>query len=622
LFATTVVRPGGCEIERLATILRKLDDASQDPARVDALLATLVDLPGGPFAGAGLFRASRDGRSFVLIASRGCDADAVRAWRRWPLGRLFARMKPARILDPDGAGTFALAVPLCHGTLRYVAIAPLNSRGAGARYRAFFDALESVTIPRADAEVSLPDEIPLMHVEPRIVGLFLCQSLHDRLSTVLHQRGWTLIGASTSRTFHELLVADEPDVVVVDTAELADPIAELRALHHVAASRRLYVMAFESQPRLASQAPILADRFLSHDESDERIFATFKELFRGIDQRRRERSQLSTAVASRHIQELVGPQELADFAAYHAAALMRGWAGIALVGRSGTVYRAEHPQSATAILSKIPTSFLGDAPIFCTRVDHRFLDEICDDVHQRQAFERLEPVSGATLPIKLTDDRLGALVAVSQGVSAEPNAFEALCRLGNDVARRFYDMNSRAAMIPEFKREGLWERLSDRSLEVAVYRSRDCALPWRYHSVSETCGVLTLGVTDTTQLHRSLAEPFVLDPRELAQELAACVSGPNRFAAVVDTATASMIYAARDFSPPMLLGLRGPTGTIGRSEDVSTGVASLSPAAELLICDRRLWRWFGDHHAALHEVSALLNERTPPGLASMVRMGS
>jgi hypothetical protein len=616
------VRRGDREVERLATILRKLDDASRDPARIDAFLATLVDLPNGPFSGAGLFTAASDGRSFVLTASRGCEADTVRPWRRWPLGRLFARMKPARILDPDSGGTFALAVPLCYGSRRYVAIAPLNSRGISARYQSFFDALESITIPQADAALWVADEKPSMQIEPRIIGLLLCNSLNDRLSAMLDQRGWNLIRASRFRAFYEMLAAEEPDVVIVDTAELADPISALRGVHHAAASRGLYVIAFESQPRLASRVPILADRFLAHDESDAEIFATFKELFRGIEHRRRERSQHSVVIASRHIQELVAPQELADFAVHQAAALMRGWAGVALVGRSGSVYRAEHPQSGVAILSKIPASFLSDAPSFCPRVDHEFLDEICDDLRQRQALERLEPISGATFPIKWADDRLGALVAVSQGTSAEPSEFEALCQLASDVASRFHKMNSRAAAIPEFRRDGLWERWSDRTLELAIYRSRDCALPWRYRWVSETSGVLTLGIADTVQLYSRLGDPAVLEPRELVQELAACVAGPNRFAAVVDAATASMVYAARDFSPPMLLDSRGPTGAMGRAEHVTTGIASLGAAADTLICDRQLWQWFGRYPAALDQIPALLNERTPPGLGSMVRMGS
>ncbi len=616
------MRRGGGEVERLATILRKLDDASRDPARIDSFLATLVDLPNGPFAGAGLFRAASDGRSFVLTASRGCEADAVRAWRRWPLGRLFARMKPARILDPDSGGTFALAVPLCYGSRRYVAIAPLNSRGVSARYQSFFDALESITIPRGDAALWLADEKPSVQIEPRIIGLMLCKSLHNRLTVMLDQRGWTLIRANRLRAFYEMVAADEPDVVIVDTAELADPISALRGVHHAAASRGLYVIAFEGQHRLASRVPILADHFLSHDESDAEIFATFKELFRGIEHLRRERSQHSMVIASQHIQELAAPQELADFAVHQAAALMRGWAGIALVGRSGSVYRAEHPQSGVAILSKIPASFLSDAPVFCSRVDHGFLDEICDDLRQRQAFERLEPISGATFPIKWAKDRLGALVAVSQRVPAGPSEFEALCRLASDVARRFDEINSRAAVIPEFRRDGLWERWSDRTLEVAIYRSRDCVLPWRYRWVGETCGVLTLGVADTVQFYGRLGDPAVLEPRELVQELAACVAGPNRFAAVVDTATASMTYAAQDFSPPMLLGSRGPTGAIGRSEQVTTGIASLGAATDTLICDRQLWQWFGRHPAALDQIPTLLNEQTPPGLGSMVRMGS
>lgn len=609
------------DVARLATILNKLDHASQDPARIDALLAAFVDGAAGPFAGAGLFRATREGAPFVLTASRGCASDTVRAWRRWPLGRLFTRMKPARILDPDSAGAFALAVPLRYGAQRYVVIAPLNLRGVSAQYEPFFEALESVTVPHADTTVSLPDEIPLIHAEPRIVGLLLCQDLDERLSAMLSRRGWTLLRANGFRAFREILADEDPDLIVVDTAEMADPISALRAVQHAVGSRAVYVMAVESRPRLASQAPIAADRFICHDDGEAQLFATFKEIFRGIDLRRRERAQRSTAVAAERIAELSRPQELAEFAAYHAADLMRGWAGIALVSGSGTVYRAEHPQGESTILSKIPSSFLSDTPLFSPRVDQRFLDEVCDDEVQRQALQALKPVSAASVPIRWRDERLGALVAVSKNGPAESSAFEALCRLARDIARRFFDMNSGATVIPEFRREGLWERWSDRMLEVAVYRSRDCALPWRYRSVADDRGVLTLGIHAKDELYGRLAQITLPNQGEIEQELRSCVTESNQFAALVDTELQSMVFAARDFSPPLLLESGGPSASIARSEHVTTGVAMLA-GGETLICDRRLWKWFGDHSVALRELPGLLDERKPPGLASVVRMSS
>jgi len=87
---------------------------------------------------------------------------------------------------------------------------------------------------------------------------------------------------------------------------------------------------------------------------------------------------------------------------------------------------------------------------------------------------------------------------------------------------------------------------------------------------------LTLGIGASEALYRRLSQLTLHTQRETEQDLLACVTEPNRFAALVDTEVQSMVFDARVFLPPMLLESWGPSASIGRSEHVTTGVAMLA----------------------------------------------
>ena len=89
----------GRTIKDLATLLRAVAAAGEDPDKLEDLLDIVTALD-GIFEGAVMFKGGYGGGSFVIASSRGLSGEAARSWLRWPLRRLFARMKPARILDP------------------------------------------------------------------------------------------------------------------------------------------------------------------------------------------------------------------------------------------------------------------------------------------------------------------------------------------------------------------------------------------------------------------------------------------------------------------------------------------------------------------------------------------
>jgi hypothetical protein len=530
-------------------------------------------------------------------------------------------MRPARILDPDGSGTVALAVPLRHGAQRYIVLAPLSAQQLPPEYEAFFDVLESIRIPAAEIVPPFPYEVPVTPVEPLVLGFALCTELQDRVERTLLHRGWQLVPVDTFQRLYSVLSTTDPDVLIVDSDELPDTISALRVIHRAAVQSAPRLLAFETRPASGAQAAVLMDRRLPHDADDAEVFAALKDLVRGLPLRRQVSLERSAAAAHESVLAVQSPQELAEFGAEHAAALIRGWAGIALVSEYGIIYQAERPRARGAILSSIPKSFFADAPLFRVRIDDRFLEEVCDDDGDRRSLLDLGPVSGATLPIAWGERRLGALVALSQTHPADSSAFDALDRFAGVVARRFHELTRRGGAIPEYAHDGLWERWRNGALEVAVYRSPDCVTPCGYSAVSESRGVLTLGIAaDDAGARRFLRDAAALAADELPEALLDCITGPDRLAAVVDAASESMSYAARDFPPPLLMGVRGPSGAIGSSHQVTTGVSALSYLDETVVCDPRMWRWFGDERATIRNFTALVGERAPQGLASVVKL--
>ena len=604
-------------LERLSTILRALEDGATDRTRMEALLAVMA---WEPFEGAGLFAASPDGLAFLLLASHGADPRALRSWKRWPLRRLFARMKPARIADPAGSNTFALAVPFVHGARSYVVVAPVRGNMLTPQNERFFEALESITIPRVENPTPILDEIPIGPLEPSIVGLSLCPSLESRVRALLLARGWALTEAfSSARSFYGRVAEIAPDLVVVDGDELANPANTLRLVNR-ATQATLQILTFRSAPA-AYKVDALSDCTLPHDAEDLQIFAALKKLVRKIGPTRAADSRRVAASDNQDLHGLDAPEDLARFAAVRAAETVGGWAGVALVSESGTVHLAEYPRRKFPILSRIPPGFLLDRPLFQLHVDGRLIDEVADENGARADLMSLQPVSGAVIPIE-GRRRIGVITAVSMVRAADSEVFEELVQLGRGLGKRYQQIADRRSLIPEFARAGRWERWSAKALDVAVYRSHDCAIPWRYHALSAARGLLTLGDIDGARVCRSLADAFEPESADVTPTLARCVAGPQQFAAVLDSEAKSIVYAAHDFSPPLVLGARGPSGVIDAGARVTTGVAALGPTAEAVVCDRRLWQWFGESGTTLRRLPSLLDERTPPGMALLITLGS
>jgi hypothetical protein len=610
---------GSQTIDRLAGILRALDEASQNPAALEGLLTALCEPPDSLFAGAVVLKGGYSGRSFVVVSLRGYEARAARSWMRWPLRRLFTRMKPSIIAAPTDGGSVAMALPFTYGAQRYLVIAPLTEARAIDDHAGFFAALESVTIPQGALAPPLAEHIPITPSDPLIVGFALCDDLHDRIAGPLQRRGWNIERLSSFVALSTMLKDSRPDVVAIDTFELANPFAAAASIHRLADSAALRLAAFgELRAENAQSLPII-DRLLPHHAASDEIFRAFKRLVTEASNSRRLHADELDAAAADEARAMLTPQELVDFGAYRAAELMQGWACVILENQYGAVYRAEHAHwGARQILRTVPRSFLNDTPIFCVRVDDAFIDEITDLPDEAAALIELEPLSGASIPLALGGSRRGVLVACSQRRWADSRMFDALNRLADAIARRFATLQPHRGFIPEFRQERMWERLRDRAFGVDIYRSSDCVTPWRYRMLDDSNGLLTLGLEDDTPLVACARDAGRWSDNALAEALEA-FSTPC-FAAKIDFSLPAMNYATLGFSPPVVLSSKSPTGSIGMSGRMMLGMARLSPPSRALICDSSLWRWYSGLEKRRETLPELLDRESPPGLASIVTM--
>ncbi|MBV9015384.1 MAG: hypothetical protein JO058_06980, partial [Alphaproteobacteria bacterium] len=400
-------------------------------------------------------------------------------------------MRPARIAAPDDTARRALAIPFRHGSARRVVVAELGALSAGDQ--PLLSVLEQMTVP--SGETAAPrDDLPSLPVEPVIVMLAVCGPVRSRILEAGRRRGWPVHAVGRLPDLYEFLSSQMPDIVVVDSDEIADAAHALHRIHHVA--RDLQVVVIGSSERLPSEAAPLVDTLIPHDAGEPEIFAALKRASREIPRSRTAKLARSQHAAVQDIERITAPDRLAQFAAQRAAEIMGGWAGVVLLSESGAAYRAEQPAFGGAILSSIPSGFLNDVPIFCGTIDAEFLSEVFDNVRQQQALMELAPVSGALLPITLGSHRLGVMLAVSRDRGASDEAFVAAETLANAVGHRFANLTSSARQIPEFERRGSWTRWCHDMLEITVYCSAACTLPWRYRPLPESRGLLTVGVPD------------------------------------------------------------------------------------------------------------------------------
>jgi hypothetical protein len=234
----------------------------------------------------------------------------------------------------------------------------------------------------------------------------------------------------------------------------------------------------------------------------------------------------------------------------------------------------------------------------------------------------LKPLSGATLPI-LSDsgERYGVLVACSRHRWADSAAFEALKRLARVLAARHGALKPGRVVIPEFRQELYWERLRDHAVGIDVYRSSDCRIPWRYRALSDTKGLLTLGLSDDGVLHGLLAGRGKIDSADMMRQMISFDHGVPSFAAAIDFTSESISYAAQGFTPPISLAASGPVGALHDAGGVTAGTATLPSPMEAAIFDTELWRWL-DGRNKIERLRPLLEKETPSGLASIVRLGS
>ncbi len=606
----------GRTIKDLATLLRAVAAAGEDPDKLEDLLDIVTALD-GIFEGAVMFKGGYGGGSFVIASSRGLSGEAARSWLRWPLRRLFARMKPARILDPARGERAALAIPFSHRNDRRVIVAPLAEAASPLGTDDFLASVESVTVPRESAAS------PLMPVAlspgPVVMSFATCADLCDRISAALARRGWPVEPVSTFGKLTRRMQESSPEIVVVDAAELADPVSAITSIHRIADYGALCVLAFyQEEPH--ALFPAIVDRWLPHDASETTIFKTIKKLAQEASALRHASLHEERVMAQRRALSAPNANELARLAAERAAEAVGGWACCSLISESGTVYRAEHPHSPQPVLASIPKGFLSGTRSFYSVFDDGFLDELTDAPKDRNAFLSLRPASAASVALVSQDGyHRGVIVACSFDRPADTQAFEVLANLADVVVDRFEELRAGIKPIPELQKERSWERLRDRMIDLDVYRSADCAIPWRYRQVSETRGLLTLNVEEDGEAVNSLMESSFHLP--LADAFRGRDGSAPFFVATIDAASQTMDYATLGFSAPILFDRPGPVAMIGRTRGITTGTARLDPSANAVVCDAALLKWLSQRLGSDDSLPALLDREQPAGFASIITLG-
>jgi hypothetical protein len=601
-------------IRQLAAVTAAIGAAADDPAAFDRLLDTLVGA-GGIFSNAILFRGGYGGASFVVASSRGEQNLLSRNWLRWPLRRLFARMKPSRIADPTVPQRVALAIPFGRGIDRWVVVATISESGLRRESADFFAVLENCMVPHTRLS---RERLPLAPMNPVITGFALCDDLYKRVEASLRARGWSLERVPTFGQLSRLLQAAVPDIIAIDASELAAPLSAITSVLRIANYGALQVLAFHAEEFAGETHPAVIDRLLPHEADAAAISRAVKELVRESLTLRALNMEEEDELAQRRAAQLISPRELADFGAERAAEILNGWACSFLLDERGVTYRGESRRAAPPAINSIPKGFLSDSCAFEPQVGQEFLDEVTDDPAERIVILATRPVSGASIPlISSTGRHRGVLIAFSTEGAADSNRFQALERLGRILTQRFERLEPAGESIPEFRSERLWQRLRDRMLGLDVYRSADCAIPWHYRIIDETRGLLTFGLEDDSKLARGLT---AAGGATLARTLKNCVTEKACFAAAIDFSSQALCYASRGFSPP-IVDRRGAVTSIGGSVTLTTGVTLLKSAASATICDGTLWEWLKRRGYGLEMLPTEIDNERPRGLASIVTLG-
>ncbi len=604
-------------VKDLATLLAAIDDAAGDPATHDRLLEVLVGIT-TVFSSAALFKGYAGG-PLVITSSRGLDARQARSWMRWPLRRLFIRMRPCRLLDPSGSPRKALAIPFSLGDRRWIVVAPVQASKLPIEYEFFLRAVESITIPSDTSEGPADWFIRTNGFEPAIVNFALAEDLDRRVVDALSSRGWPYERIASYTMLARRLRDSVPDVVVVDVARLQDPISAITSIHRIADCGALLVLAFHPAGFERQCYQAVVDRFLPSEASSASIFKTIKGLAGEAAILQRTFTGDERTVLRRSAAGKFGYRELAEFAVEEASAIMRGWASCFLLNDGGAVYRAECPRSSQPVMRTIPKTFLTGACAFEAVSTPGFVEELTDDPADRRALLDMQPASSATVTLISDDGRhRGVLVACSIEGTVKSRSFDALECLSEIVAQRALELQHTVQQIPEFRTRNCWESLRERLLTIEVYRSKGCVVPWRYRQFTDLHGLLTLNLHEDDPVLQKADGP--LGRSSLAEISRNRAQGAPFFAASIDFDSSSMNFATQGFSAPIFLNRSGPTSTIVAAGRVTTGTATLHSASDVVVCDSALWGWLSSRLGAVENLHSALDREMPVGLASIITL--
>jgi|GEM_PF-4338913 len=417
-----------------------------------------------------LLFASEGDQPFLLLHDMGTASDDGRSWTRWPLERLFGKRRAALITNVI-TGRRGFAIPFTVAPCeRYVVVVVLADVQLSSSDRDFLKVLECVPAlaPKAmpQRRVGQYDhvEAELVPVTPRL-SYFGGKKMRARLENLVSRRGWEVSIFEGNRLDVFSPRRSPYEILLIDGAAMIDALAVLRSFRRNAPTVPILYFGANPDP----ETEVLVDACISNYASDNEVFAAIKNLVRELPARRREQLEVAVSRLTAGLSTASSYEQLARAITHGIVALFGEWAVVHLFDASGDVHHAEFPMNDSPLMPEVPMTFISGYAVMKTRVDEDFFAEVCGDSETREALARLQPRSGAAIPLSNNGEIIGTFVVLSTERDLDLPDFEALSQYAQNASQAL------AALLERRKQaelhEEAWTHVSVGPYDLHVFHS-------------------------------------------------------------------------------------------------------------------------------------------------------
>jgi hypothetical protein len=556
-------------LAKLPSLLRVLAQPGITLRDVRGFMETLVAVDDSLFEGAQLF-VSLERLSFVLAGAT-TGTIAVQGWNRWPLRRLFAPRRPCVITHPGG-GCRALAVPFTTVREHYVVVAVFQSQERSPAQIAFLESFEALALGAEQTGLDLQGSPPT----PTFLWCGQSGPMLRRMQSIADAQGWPLHEAVGPGHAMRAMEVGEADVLLFDGTSIRHSLRVLRGMRVGAGDIPILYVASGT---VSAELRVLTDACIDVNASAEELLRIVKQMLPLVPQRRREALQLALKSFRQRFSQCNSYEELTQEIAAAAFHITADWCALALVDRTGGLYRAEFPRSSETLMETLPSTFLSGEALVRHDIDDTFLSEIAEDGDTRRRLLELQPRSAAALPIVDNGTVCGTLLALTNSHRMTEAESQALSTLSHLAGESFSILQHRRAQLEprSFSDWGLWKDCALGEVRLVAYRGRtaESYATLNHGSAHAVAVIVNAGdLSASFQLSEQLAAylcELLEDFMEPAGALGALASqfGAKKarvVAAVLDT-EGVLTYACEQYPAPVQVPLSGPSPVLrARSE--------------------------------------------------------